>query len=514
MSTEALEQPRQAAPRAEHAHGMWLALIVVVGGVLRFYQLGAQSLWHDELASVELASNPPSLLWSDWMVRETNPPLYYTLLHYWMRAFGDSEAAVRFPSALLGSAVPPLIYVLGRRIASARVGLIAATIAALSALQLQYSQETRSYMLAILATLVTILALCQLADRLIDPRPPRGRFAEASPWVLYVVGCSVALYSHTTLVLLPLLANVYFVWLWAARSPRESGVAVRWGIANAVCLLLWLWWGSLTLRQMALPQPNYSWIHRLPLGESLLITAYVYIPGHLGLASYLVGPVLLAIAALGLRRLRRDRAVLLAVFGLGAPLLIILISQRVPILLPRTLLWAQFAVILAMATSLAAIPGRLQAGVLALLFAVQSVDSIIARQEKEPWREVISALQRHMGPREVLLFSSEAIGAHIQHYCREPECQIRALRLLVPGEDLNRWAEGFSRAPQVRPDELPSVLARYDRVYTLGRWTDDPQSYVQPLADEESPDGLGLPPNSPLPVRVWRARSAGKVAQP
>lgn len=501
--------------QTERAHRIKLALIVVVGGVLRMYQLDAHSLWFDELASVELASHPPSLLWSDWMVREANPPLYYTLLHYWMRAFGDSETAVRFPSALLGSWVPLLVYVLGRRMASARVGLIAAAVAALSSAQIEYSREARGYMLATLAALGVALALTRLTDRLTTPRTPRGRFEEAAPWGLYVASCLVGLYSHTTLVVLPLLASVYFVWLWASRSPREPDVAVRWILANGLCFLAWLWWGWITLKQMDVPQPNYGWIVRPDLREAVRMTASVFFPSRLGPAFYPVCLGLLTATILGLRRLPAERALLLVVFGFGGPLLFGIISLWVPVLLPRTVLWAQFAVVLALATGLAALPGRWRAATLTLVMALLFVDSFVSqRRGKEPWREFISALQRHMGPRDLLLFTKDAHGAHLQHYCRGPACQLQVMQVRVPGVDYDHWAEGFYQGPRVHPEDLASVLAGHDKVYTLSRYQDDPSSVVEPLAREESANHLELPFSQILRVRVWRVSPPGKEAPP
>jgi mannosyltransferase len=507
MSAETLEPSRPAGPHAERAAGLWLACIVVVGAALRMSQLGAHSLWFDEFASIELSSQPLSLLWSDWMVRESNPPLYYTLLHLWMRAFGDSEAVLRFPSAVLGSTVPLLLYALGRRVASTRAGLIAAALGALSASQLEYSLEVRSYILAVVAALVVALALCRLTEHVLGPAPSPPR-AEALTWALYVAGCAAALYLHTTLAALPLVANGYFLWLWAARSRRDPGIAVRWVLANALCLLLWLWWASITLKQLAGPNPNHAWIQRPGLVEAVIITASVYVPARLGPASYLIGAVLLVAAGRGLRHMSREHAVLLAAFGVGAPLFFGVVSQWVPVLMPRTILWVQFAVLVALATSLAALPGRWWAVAVSGVLALQLMDSFnLRRMEKEPWRDIVSALRQRAGPRDVVLFTKEAHGAHLLHYCRKPECQLQPLRLQSPDVDVDRWAAGFYPGPTVQQEDLAAVLARHDTVYTVGRYGDDPSKYLMGLAEEDFDASLAMPANHIMRVRVWRAKS-------
>ena len=90
----------QAKPRRD----LW-----VVGGLtvlalaLRFYRLTAESLWYDEAYSVwssamDIAS--PRILW-EWQIEF---PLYYWLLHVWMRLFGQGESAVRAFGALASAA--------------------------------------------------------------------------------------------------------------------------------------------------------------------------------------------------------------------------------------------------------------------------------------------------------------------------------------------------------------------------------------------------------------------------
>ena len=72
-------------------------LVVALGAFLRFYRIGAQPLWVDEATSLRFAQQSLAELWS-WstIVDPGNPPLYYSLLHGWVR-FGDSEGALRVP---------------------------------------------------------------------------------------------------------------------------------------------------------------------------------------------------------------------------------------------------------------------------------------------------------------------------------------------------------------------------------------------------------------------------------
>ena len=56
-----------------------------------------QSLWRDEAFSVLLSQNSVGQV-VKLTAQDFNPPLYYLILHFWMKIFGTSEIAVRMPS--------------------------------------------------------------------------------------------------------------------------------------------------------------------------------------------------------------------------------------------------------------------------------------------------------------------------------------------------------------------------------------------------------------------------------
>ncbi|MCB0091723.1 MAG: hypothetical protein KDE54_27725, partial [Caldilineaceae bacterium] len=72
-----------------------MALIVALGAGLRFWAIGAKTIWLDEAFSIWVAQHSvPEIV--QWLVRiDQHPPLYYMLLHYWIDAFGDLQGAVR-----------------------------------------------------------------------------------------------------------------------------------------------------------------------------------------------------------------------------------------------------------------------------------------------------------------------------------------------------------------------------------------------------------------------------------
>ncbi len=172
-----------------------IAGVLALGVVLRF--VCRSDLWADEVLSVNIAKLPigriPGALRHDGA-----PPLYYFLLHGWMRVFGTGNASVRALSGCIGTLTFVPIFFAGRRLDARRVRLGLAedpprpTVAwsalllfALSPFAIWYSTETRMYALVMLLVAVGYLAVQRALDR-----PSLGRLAA----VAAVTG--LLLYTH------------------------------------------------------------------------------------------------------------------------------------------------------------------------------------------------------------------------------------------------------------------------------------------------------------------------------
>ena len=480
-----------------------LAAIVVLGVVVRFQGLAAESLWEDEIAAVEIARHPLALLWSGWMVRETNPPLYYSILHFWMAAFGESEFAVRSLSALLGSAAIGLFYLLGRRIASWQVGLASALLAALWSHQVYFSQEARGYILGACGALVALIGLVRICDGLRQTTDASSPW----PWLMYFGGSLVALYVHTTHVLLPFLANVYFAWLWLYRRPRPVRPMLVWIGVNAALVAAWAWWGWITYLQLQHTDVNISWIIKPSLYDALNIITVAYGPTGvtydntpLRFALQLgAAPLLMAAAAWGAFRLGLERAVLLAVFGVGAPLIIFLVSQSTPIMLPRVFLWVQFAVIIGLAAAMADPAVRRLALPIGLAVIVVLTLGRTVQDPKQPWRELLTELNRRAAPGE-LVFVTGA-GVLVQHYCDQIHCRFHTIDIYQPN-DAGRWTQGIFRGPRPTPSEVAPFLAGKAKVWSITHGTEDPTALLAPYAKPlPTPFDAKLP--TTMKVTAW-----------
>src|SRR3954469_5545766 len=111
------------------------ALVVVVGIVLRF--VTRSPLWLDEALSVNIARLPLGEI-KGALRHDGHPPLYYVLLHGWMKAFGTGDVAGRALSGLFSVAALPLLWIAGRRLGGPRVGWYTLAVAAMLPYLLRY----------------------------------------------------------------------------------------------------------------------------------------------------------------------------------------------------------------------------------------------------------------------------------------------------------------------------------------------------------------------------------------
>src|SRR5438477_761444 len=194
-----------------------LAFIVTLGSGLRFWHLGARSLWVDEGATAVIARldwwNFLRLLWR----REANMSFYYLLMRGWIH-LGHGEAWLRALAATFGVLAVPAIYFLGRTLWGRSAGLVAALLLALNAYHIRYSQEARSYSLAVLLVILSVYFLVQLIQQ--PSRQGHRKYCAAS---------TLAVYSHfyAALVLLAQVVAVFKFVKFSEAAGQELRRAMR-----------------------------------------------------------------------------------------------------------------------------------------------------------------------------------------------------------------------------------------------------------------------------------------------
>lgn len=206
--------------------------ITILGALLRFYHLDFESLWYDELASWQQSSKSTVGEVFEGMRRNVHPPGWTIFLYFVQNLLGDSEFALRLPSAIVGVLSIPALYMLGKHLFDSKVGLIAALFLATMWAPISYSQESRAYALLIFLSIVTLYLLLLIIERM-----SKGHMY----WpiaLLYILTCSAMSYLHYSGLLMVVLQGC---WAFCRTLPNLRLAAVIAGIYFIQVLLYSPW---------------------------------------------------------------------------------------------------------------------------------------------------------------------------------------------------------------------------------------------------------------------------------
>jgi len=209
-------------------------LLIFIAFAARLWNLGTQSLWHDESWSVFSGYTP----FAPMGIRgaDVNAPFgYYSTLAAWMRLAGDEVWTMRYLSVLYGVLIVAVAGYIGRRWFNAGVGLLVALLTALSPILWVFSQEIRAYIPLPLATLLLLFLLDYLLRR------PSRRV-----WLALAAVELMALYTQNLSV--PLVAWLNLTALLAFIARREWRRVPGWLLVQFGLFLAYLPW-LITQRQ-------------------------------------------------------------------------------------------------------------------------------------------------------------------------------------------------------------------------------------------------------------------------
>jgi mannosyltransferase len=249
-----------------------MLLVLLLAALLRFHNLGAQSLWNDEGNSY-VQSTRGFFEIADHAARDIHPPGYYWLLAGWRSLTGETEFALRSLSAFASILTVAFTFALGRRLYNNAVGLLAALLVALNTFQIYYGQEARMYALLALWGAASMLALAGflkysvVGARRVLPLQLLIGFAllnAAGLWTQYAYPIVIAAQGVTIAV-----------WLLTSKSAgsrRASTLPTIFAyiLANILTLLLYLPWLPTFYRQYT-TWPNTG--DGTPLNQALGVLA-------------------------------------------------------------------------------------------------------------------------------------------------------------------------------------------------------------------------------------------------
>jgi len=430
-------------------------LLFIIAAGLRLVGLAAADFWYDENFTVILSRLPFGQMISA-TAGDTHPPLYYALTWLISHTFGDSEIALRLPSALLSLAG---IWIAGQVVKSLglseRVQLITMGLMVFSPLQIHFAQEARMY------TLLQVLVLSAVWG-IINRRA----------WTVGLCNLGILYLHNYGVFYIPVLGIIFLIrewwqgWIWYLIK-RPCGQSDPWLptirklIGKSLFLgfilpgLVWLpWFYFGLLQQMEYVNGGY-WIEPINFG-SVIYCLYMLQVGF-GV-SELMQPlgvlVIMGLIAWSNWRTLTDRPTgwkLILVLAWG-PLALAVATSLIwkPVLLFRGLIGSAFGFILMFACSLEKIRPRKQ-----LYAAVMVVPVLLAGmggyylynpQNKGSVTDIIQPVREAWQPGDVVYHINDGTAIGWGSYApdlpqyKQPPCEQRTLGELT---DQTRTAAGI-----------------------------------------------------------------------
>lgn len=430
--------------------------ITVLSAVLRLLYLGKKSFWLDEIVSVSIARLDPAGFRNVVMSWELNEGLYYTLLRGWMH-LARGEFAIRLLSVAPAVAAIPFVYLLGRRLFSESVGLIAALLLAVNAFDVRYAQEARGY--SLLAFLVVLASWFFV--RCVDAPQKKEN------WTGLVIALVMGMYAH-------FFAGLMLPVFWLAALLRKPVFPwKRFLISSAVIALLAV---PALLFVVMKNRGQVAWVK--PTTWADLHDLATLLSGRGGLVLLLLCAALLLLALTKMLRRAGKEEVWGHAFvwmWLVLPVaMTVAISLLKPMLVSRYLIFCLPAFVLLVAVGLSVVRPRWLMGAALLAVLALSLRGVGAYYRtgfdppEQDWRGAVHYMLAQAQPGDAALFY-HPLGRLAYEYYRQRWPQFPAPDVVFPPHADARLLKG------TQPDFalLPQLPKHYRRLWLVQNWGPD-----------------------------------------
>jgi mannosyltransferase len=233
--TPAARRVRLRAPQRPWEVAAYVLVLMALSAYLRSRAISAP-LWADEGIAQGIASHSVGGV-IDALRLDGSPPLYYLLLHAWIRAFGDAESSLHALSLAFALACIPAALWAGWVVFGRATGLAAAALAAFVPYLSSYAQEARMY------TLLSLLGFLAVATFTLAFIRRDRRAVPAFGAVLALMA-----YTHNWALFLAAAAAVA-VLLLASRAPDQPDLLRDAALAFGAAAVLYLPWVPTLIEQ-------------------------------------------------------------------------------------------------------------------------------------------------------------------------------------------------------------------------------------------------------------------------
>lgn len=371
--------------------------------LVRVYHLGLPSLCFDELITAVRIHHP--FVKTILLLRyQPFPPLHYAILNAWVHVVGNSEWALRFPSAVFSSLTVIVLYKLAVDLFNKQAALLSSVLFIFSPFSINYAQNAKMYALYWFLTAVSFLYFF---------RYQKSQDQEA--YQAYIISSILACYTMYTGFLFLIVQSMLYV------LSTERSKALKWFTGQLIiisCCIPWVILFLISKHGFYLRHPGeaFSYLHYFvsslvfilgsPSGSLAKITSFIYI----FLVSYLFMNTWSDYKQKKLSALETTRSLWLAGWVL-IPVVIYFIFDFIFIranLYPRYLGFVQVPMIILVSVQICRFDGWKKIVLAAFMLALAVGNTVIyfkdnLRDPQEDWRAEAKQLNQEVRPDDLVL---------------------------------------------------------------------------------------------------------------
>jgi 4-amino-4-deoxy-L-arabinose transferase-like glycosyltransferase len=431
-----LEDIRRRWLSASIASCVLFGLVLLVCTICKLSALNSRELWMNETYSVFVASLPFAKI-LHYAAGDVHPPLFYLLLHSWIRVIGDAQAQLRLFSVVLNFFSALGIFVLAWRMLGTRFGAYAAALFVLSPMLFVYSLEVRMYALLILLFICLLMVHWLVA---VEQREDR--------WLVVAYGVLAALLFYVQYIGIFIILGLFIHWLIASAFLRRriirlfaAGILTLLLISPGLPVLLHQYHGKTQLIQVrtlsrqnpgaisfgAAPNPDEpAGIKVMAKNAAAMMGFYPAASARLLLLCAI--PLVLSLACIGfLGVIKNDelcRLFCLLTLAVGAGMVILhLASTRymLPLIPPLALAIAR-AFQVGAAKPRWRVPGIALATLILCLYAAGFYRQAV-KQHGRPWENLVGVVQQNYHPGDKVIFDALYAQMSFDYFARHMDFQ-------------------------------------------------------------------------------------------
>lgn len=279
-------------------HYLGLAIVLIAGTTVRFWNLELKPLWLDEVITALFSLgktyenipldvflpltnfreiftlNPASscpAIGQNIIKYSTHPPGFFCLMHAWVETALNSPVkhslvwVLRSLPALFGVSAIVSIYYLNRIAFSKTAGLVGAAVMAVSPFAVYLSQEARHYTLPLFLITLSLITLIQIQKDIF------GQQIRLLFWLIWGIINSIGLYVHYFFILV-IIAEIATILVLHYQAKHKVKYLLISASFSLLPFLLFLPWLPVVLGHSN--RPETDWLsqpeHIIPFAQTLL----------------------------------------------------------------------------------------------------------------------------------------------------------------------------------------------------------------------------------------------------